>query len=215
LESLSTHGLEMTHPAIQLTQDGSLSPCPFPECTQNHPLGLDMGNSSTVARNVQIGARVIVSNKEKTMKKQSGFTLIELLLVLAIIGIISAIAIPALLGQRERAKAKAVQANVNSVAGECARVNDQAKEAGAVLDASTVVTTVLALSNYTLPNAKNPYNGGEVAYATTGTTTGQTVLAGGTVTDSATGGTVSAVTITGYYMNGGTAASLQKVVALD
>ena len=38
------------------------------------------------------------------MKKQSGFTLIELLLVLAIIGIISAIAIPALLGQRERAK---------------------------------------------------------------------------------------------------------------
>ena len=38
------------------------------------------------------------------MKKQSGFTLIELLLVLAIIGIISAIAIPALLGQRARAR---------------------------------------------------------------------------------------------------------------
>ena len=38
------------------------------------------------------------------MKKQSGFTLIELLLVLAIIGIISAIAIPAMLNQRGRAR---------------------------------------------------------------------------------------------------------------
>ena len=38
------------------------------------------------------------------MRKQSGVTLIELLLVLAIIGIISAIAIPSFLGQRHRAR---------------------------------------------------------------------------------------------------------------
>lgn len=37
-------------------------------------------------------------------RQHNGFTLIELLLVLAIIGIISAIAIPAFLGQRRRAR---------------------------------------------------------------------------------------------------------------
>jgi prepilin-type N-terminal cleavage/methylation domain-containing protein len=148
------------------------------------------------------------------MKKQSGFTLIELLLVLAIIGIISAIAIPALLGQRERAKAKATQANVNEIAGECARINDTMKEQGSILAAGTIVTSVLSLPNYSLPNAKNPYNGSICAYASAGTTAGQVVAVGSGVTD-VTGNQYSAVVITGYYLVGGAAASLQKIVALD
>ena len=149
------------------------------------------------------------------MKKQSGFTLIELLLVLAIIGIISAIAIPALLGQRERAKAKAVQANLDACASECARLNDTYKEQGKTPTAANIVTDVLTLPNFLAANAKNPYDGSSAAYigASVGTN-GQVGLSGGTVTD-ATGLSYQAVTIQANYLVGGAAASLKKVVGLD
>jgi prepilin-type N-terminal cleavage/methylation domain-containing protein len=109
------------------------------------------------------------------MKRQTGFTLIELLLVLAIIGIISAIAIPALLGQRSRARDKSAQENCVSVLADIISSADKAKEAGVAVDTAAALDGICrngyAQNNNvpTIPqlvDAKNPWGtaGAALAY---------------------------------------------------
>jgi len=165
------------------------------------------------------------------MTRQSGFTLIELLLVLGIIGVISAIAIPALLGQRERSRAKVLQqqaitivGDLTTTLGELSDIPSERKTglpnttypdtpAGNLAKAQDAITVVLAGANFA--NVRNPYTSGANAYQVAATPAAGTGNLGSIYLDTAfaNSGDSPYICVTGIYRDAqGSTAQYQRIV---
>ncbi len=67
-----------------------------------------------------------LGQKNSSSRASGGFTLVELMIVVAIIGLLSAVALPQFLGARSRADARAKIGEVVGLAKECAVFNAEA-----------------------------------------------------------------------------------------
>jgi prepilin-type N-terminal cleavage/methylation domain-containing protein len=88
--------------------------------------------------------RLALINKAKSKKNifQKGFTLVELMVVVGIVGVLSAVALPNLLSNKDRAEAQTTVGSIKAFADQCN--NNQQTENPSTIDVPALITDNMA-----------------------------------------------------------------------